>query len=106
MKSSFYIFLILVLSFSAANAQERKPELNVATEIAKESNESNTASEMNKEVSKVTKQETIVKDSLDANTPNDGIARSSSDIRIYLNRVRNVDNLDLLFPKIYKEKVA
>lgn len=104
MKTNFYIFLILLLSFSVANAQERITEVKVATVI--ELNVENNVSEINKEVSNTKDIQTTVEENKDSNTTNKVIVRSSSDIRIYLNRVRNVDNINLLFPKIYKEKVA
>jgi len=34
------------------------------------------------------------------------VARSSSDIKIYLNRLRNVENIGLLFPEINKVRRA
>ncbi len=34
------------------------------------------------------------------------IARSSSDIRIFLNRERKVDNIKLVFPKINRRKLS
>ena len=36
----------------------------------------------------------------------EAIARSSSDIRIFLNRERKVENIKLLFPKINKARKA
>ncbi len=36
----------------------------------------------------------------------EAIAKSSSDIRIYLNRERKVDNIKLVFPKINKRKLS
>lgn len=106
MKSNFYIFLILLVSFSAANAQEKTSDLNVNLETVKEYKIDNTVSEINKEVSNTKDIQTTVEENKDSNETNKVIVRSSSDIRIYLNRVRNVDNINLLFPKIYKEKVA
>ncbi|MGZ0016422.1 hypothetical protein [Yeosuana sp. AK3] len=94
---TIYILLILLLSFSVANAQEKTTELKV---VSVNELHVNPISEMNVSMAS----ELIIFKAL--NTTNDVIARSSSDIRIYLNRVRNVQNINLLFPKIYKEKVA
>ncbi|WP_339917563.1 hypothetical protein [Yeosuana marina] len=103
MKTNIYILLILLLSFSVANAQENTTavkavtvnELNVNTFVLKTapivSTIQNSASV---DVNENTKSTTQV------------IARSASDIRIFLNRERNLENIDLLFPKIYKEEMA
>lgn len=94
---TIYILLILLLSFSVANAQEKTTELKV---VSVNELHVNPISEMNVSMAS----ELII--SKELNSSNEVIARSSSDIRIYLNRVRNVQNINLLFPKIYKEKVA
>ncbi|NCO64247.1 MAG: hypothetical protein GW839_01845 [Flavobacteriales bacterium] len=94
---TIYILLILLLSFSVANAQEKTTESKV---VSVNELHVNPISEMNVLISS----ELIISKAL--NTTNEVIARSSSDIRIYLNRVRNVQNINLLFPKIYREKVA
>ena len=96
MKTRFYILLILLLSFSVANAQKNSTEVKAVTV-----NELHVNPVSNLSVSNDINTELItVKES------NEVIARSSSDIRIYLNKVRNVQNIKLLFPKIYKEIVA
>ncbi len=54
-------------------------------------------------VSTVSENEAIL---IDVSEVKESIARSSSDIRLYFNRLRNIDNLNLLFPKINKEVKA
>ncbi len=104
MKTNYYILFILLLSFSFANAQSTE---TVITEV------STTSVSVSKEDNKI-----IVLDSvstkgidsndliLDANKVKESIAKSSSDIRIYLNRLRNVDNIKLVFPKMNKDEKA
>lgn len=87
MKTNFYILIIALLSFSAITAQTETKVKNVETKI--------TVSE--EKETKVILEEVKI---------NEVIARSSSDIRIYLNRERKVDNIKLVFPKINKRKLA
>ena len=104
MKTNFYIFLILILSFSFANAQEST--LNVVEELSIiENNVENSDLELSKEVSNSQNTETTVNNKKEEST-NEVIVKSSSDIRIYFNKVRNVENINLLFPKVYKKQVA
>lgn len=96
MKLNFYILLILLLSFSVANAQESCPGFNnnvkaSVSEITKET----TTSQINKRA---------INENKELNT-NEVIARDS-DIRIYLNQIRNVQNINLLFPSYNKDQVA
>jgi hypothetical protein len=105
MKTNFYILLISLLTFSVANAQEDTTQVKVVT--VNELNVNTISSEITIEFSNNNQEtQTTVIENKESNTTNEVIARSSSDIRIYLNRVRNVQNINLLFPKIYKEKVA
>jgi hypothetical protein len=97
MKTRFYILLILLLSFSLVNAQ--KDSTKVKAVSVNELNV-NPVSKFNLSIS------TELINVKELNTTNEVIARSSSDIRIYLNKERNVQNIKLLFPKIYKEKMA
>jgi len=97
MKTRFYILLILLLSFSVANAQKDSTEVKAVS--VNELNV-NPVSKINFSIS------TELINVKELNTTNEVIARSSSDIRIYLNKERNVHNIKLLFPKIYKEKMA
>lgn len=88
---TFYLLLILTLSFSFANAQ--------STDV-KEVSPATVVTESSKEVST---ENTII---LEPSIIKEAIARSSSDIRIYLNRERKVQNIKLLFPKINKARKA
>lgn len=94
MKTNFYIFLILLLSFSVANAQES------STAVINNVN----VSVITKAVSTTQNNETTVNEIKKVNS-NEVIARDS-DIRIYLNQIRNVQNINLLFPKFNKDQVA
>ena len=87
MKTNFYILFILLLSFSAIGAQNEVKTDNVETNV--------TASEI--------KEATVIIDTVKIK---ETIARSNSDIRIYLNRERKVENIKLLFPKLNKRKVS
>ncbi|GAA4897280.1 hypothetical protein GCM10023311_22590 [Flaviramulus aquimarinus] len=99
MKINIYILLILTLSFSLGNAQSTEAALEVKT--------SNSVSVSNEDVNTVVVTEiNTVKENdsllIDAETLKGSIARTASDIRIYLNRKRKVSNIKLLFPKINK----
>ena len=97
---TIYTLLILLLTFSVANAQSQNREVKVVT--VNELNVNTISSKITIEFSNnIQKTETTV-----IENTNEVIARTNSDIRLYLNRVRNVQNINLLFPKIYKEKVA
>ncbi len=87
MKTNFYILFILLLSFSAIGAQNEVKTDNVETNV--------TVSEI--------KEATVIIDTVKIK---ETIARSNSDIRIYLNRERKVENIKLLFPKLNKRKVS
>tara|TARA_R110002072_G_scaffold300191_1_gene477102 strand:+ start:366 stop:680 length:315 start_codon:yes stop_codon:yes gene_type:complete len=100
MKINFYILLTLLLTFSVGNAQSEN--------LSIETNNVISVSEMNDEVSTAVdtvsvenKKENLLIDSADLK---ETIARTNSDIRIYLNRVneKKVDNIKLLFPKMNK----
>ena len=94
MKTNFYIILFFLLSFSYANAQEKSTSLKVVS-----------VNELHVNTISLTTQNSIeFKENTDSN--NKIIARAASDIRILLNRDRNLENINLLFPKIYKEIVA
>jgi len=101
MKTNFYILLILLLSFSFANAQS-------TSEVAKvETNDTVSVSKKDKQVV-VTVEKSAQEQNenevllIDATQLKESIARSSSDIRIFLNRERKVGNIKLVFPKINK----
>ena len=86
MKTNFYLLLIFLLAFTFGNAQSTtetvKVEINNTVSVSETA--TNTTEEM----------------LIDASEIKESIARSTSDIKIYFNRLRNVDNLNLLFPKI------
>jgi len=89
MKTNFPLLIVVMLTFSIGNAQ---------------STELNRAVESSKTISVVGEDDNQVKESLliDASKLKTTISRSSSDIRIYLNRKRNVGNISLVFPTINK----
>ncbi len=97
MKTKFYIFLILLLSYSFANAQS---EVVVNEGIKTISNKEEVKPVATAE--KTTEAPVLI----DAEALRANIARSTSDIRVYFNKERNVDNLSLLFPKINREVKA
>ena len=106
MKTNFYILLILLLSFSFANAQETTSAVVEELTII-ENNVENSDSEISNEVLNSENTETIVnKNKEESNETNEVIVKSSSDIRIYLNKERNVQNINLIFPKVYKKQVV
>lgn len=87
MKTNFYILFILLLSFSAIGAQNEIKTDGVDAKI--------TVSEVKEP--KVIIDTVIIKET---------IAKSSSDIRIFLNRERKVDNIKLVFPKLNSRKLS
>ncbi|MFG6687185.1 hypothetical protein ACGK9U_11410 [Mariniflexile sp. HNIBRBA6329] len=91
MKTNFYILIIFLLTFSFGNAQSSTETVKV------EINNTVSVTEDTKEVS--VENEAIL---IEASEVKESIARSNSDIKLYFNRLRNVDNLNLLFPKINK----
>jgi len=91
MKTNFYILLVLLLSFSFANAQDSVE--------GQKTNSNVMVSENAEQVSTGTNVEGL---STETSIIEGDVARTNSDIRIYLNRLRNVENIDLLFPKINK----
>lgn len=103
MKTNFYILLILLLSFSVANAQEKTTAVKVVTV-----NELNVNTIVLKTTPVVSKTQESVSSEVKENSESttNVIAKAASDIRIYLNRERNLENINLLFPKIYKEEIA
>jgi len=87
MKTNICILIILIFSFSALGAQN-ETKITHAEKTVKVSETTQTTLSIN------TKEIKVI------------IVKSSSDIRIYLNRERNVENIKLVFPKINKRKVA
>ncbi|MBU3822404.1 hypothetical protein KO566_10055 [Flavobacteriaceae bacterium XHP0103] len=94
MKTNYYILLALLLSFSFASAQSNVEEKTVEPTVMI----SETVQETSVNAVEVIENEnTEVKEDL---------ARTNSDIKIYLNRLRNEGNINLLFPKINKVQTA
>ena len=99
MKTNFYILLTLLLTFSIGNAQ------STSEVVAIETNKTISVSTEAEIATVITVVNTIKEnDSLliDASELNETIARSSSDIRVYLNRKRKVSNINLVFKGINK----
>jgi hypothetical protein len=91
-----YSLLILLLAFSLGNAQSNSNveiETNKTISVSLEDTTSNT------EVITVKENNTLL---IDASELKKSVARSSSDIRIYLNRKRKAGNISFVFPKINK----
>ncbi len=87
MKTNLYILIVFLLTVTLGNAQdaEKVATLETAKTVTVENND------------------TVNNDLLiDAAELKEAVARSSSDIRIYLNRQRKVGNITLVFPKINK----
>jgi hypothetical protein len=102
MKTNFYILLILLLSFSLGNAQ------STSEVVALETNKTVSFSMEDEIATIMVDINTVNEDSLliDVSEFNETIARSSSDIRIYLNRKRKVSNINLVFKEINKASRA
>lgn len=87
MKTNFYILFFFLISFSALSAQNKvkndKETIKVTVSEAKEA--------------------TVIIDTVKIK---EAIAKSSSDIRIFLNRERKVENIKLVFPKINRRKLS
>jgi hypothetical protein len=101
MKTNFYILLILLLSFSFGNAQSTTVEVKVETSnvVSVSQNDDDVTAIVETSTTTVNENEVLL---IDASGVKESIARSNSDIRIYFNLLRNVDNLNLLFPKMNK----
>ncbi len=94
MKTNYYILLILLLSFSFANAQSSVEGKKIETIVI--------VSQNNEDASLTINDSETVSTVKEGETTEATLARTESDIRIYLNRLRSVENIDLLFPKINK----
>lgn len=104
MKTNYYILFILLLSFSFSNAQSvetvNNEETIASVSVSENNNDINVLDSLTTEV--IENNDLI----LEASKVKENIAKSSSDIRIYLNRLRNVDNIKIVFPKMNKDKKA
>ena len=99
MKTNLYILLIFLLAFTFGNAQSTTEVVN------NEINNTVSVSQVDKQVTIETSTNTVNENEvilINASEVKESVARSSSDIRIYFNRLRNIDNLNLLFPEINK----
>lgn len=95
MNNKFYIFLVLVLGFTFANAQSVDKTTVETEKTVVVSNET-------KEVlNNTTNTENVL--IISEEELKETIAATASDIRTYFNRERNVDNIKLLFPKLNKQ---
>ncbi|GAL77975.1 hypothetical protein JCM19274_4474 [Algibacter lectus] len=99
MKTNFIILLILLLTVSVGNAQSVDSE-NVAVKTSEiVSVEDNAKQDA---VNTVEEDNTLI-DTVEFEAI---LARTTSDIRSYLNRERNISNIGLLFPTIEKRVKA
>ncbi len=101
MKTNIYIVSILLLSFSFGNAQS-------TTETIKKDDNKVVSVSVEDTMNPVEVVEDVKENDvqlINAEALKETIARTS-DIRRYFNRVRNVDNLKLLFPKMNTLKRA
>ncbi|MFV0564330.1 MAG: hypothetical protein ACK5NB_00710 [Flavobacteriaceae bacterium] len=98
MKPKFYITLFFLISFSFAKAQNTNVFLKV------ENNKISSVSVLETQPVKVFKnvQGQLTNNEVFGNSA----SVSFSDLRLYLNRERKIDNLSVLFPKAYKEAKA
>jgi hypothetical protein len=98
MKTNFYILIVLLLSFSFGNAQ------SVSEVVEIEINKTVSFSIEDEIATIMLEANTVKNDSLliDVSEFNETIARSTSDIRVYLNRKRKVSNINLVFTEINK----
>ena len=92
MKTNYYILLVLLLSFSFASAQVNNEVKTIEPSVV--------ISESVQET------QTIEVETENADVKQEDLARTNSDIKIYLNRVRNEGSINLLFPKINKVQTA
>ncbi|MFD0991207.1 hypothetical protein ACFQ1R_13960 [Mariniflexile jejuense] len=98
MKTNFYILIIFLLAFSFGNAQSTTETVKV--EITNTVSVSNDDKQVTVETTTTTNENEVML--INASEVKESIARSNSDIKLYFNRLRNVDNLNLMFPKINK----
>jgi len=90
---TIYILLILLLTFSFASAQENVEAKKIdSTVMVSQNNEEVTLNVTTNETVSTIKEDVTIEAT---------IARTS-DIKIYLNQLRNAENIDLLFPKLNK----
>ncbi|NJX15745.1 hypothetical protein [Tamlana crocina] len=88
MKTNLYILIVFLLTVTLGNAQDAEKVATVET-----------AKTVTVEANETVNNDTLL---IDAAELKETVARSSSDIRIYLNKERKVSNITLVFPKINK----
>lgn len=89
---TIYILVIFLVSFSYSNAQDNSGAKKIESNVIVSENIEDISLTANSSDSELTVKE--------VKTTESSLVRTNSDIRIYLNRVRNVENIDLLFPKL------
>ncbi len=101
MKKNIYIPLILLLSFSLGVAQghteNNKIESNKVISVSV-NDEAHLEITADHTIEIVKEKDTLL---IDPTELKESISKTS-DIRLYLNRVRNVENIKMIFPKINK----
>ncbi|GAA4306334.1 hypothetical protein [Aestuariibaculum suncheonense] len=102
MKTNIYILIVFLFSVSFAGAQNTvEVTSNETNSTVLVSNDDNAVVASEENTSK-NKEVLFIK----ATEVKEVIAKTTSDIRKYFNKTRNVDNLSLLFPKINKAEKA
>lgn len=101
MKTNFYILLVLLLSFSFGNAQSTSKvvEIEINNTISVSVEDDKTIITPSVEVNTVKENDSLL---INADVLKETIARGTSDIRNYINRFKNSDNIEFIFPKINK----
>jgi len=99
MKTNIYILLILLLSVSFVNAQDNTEKVVIKTNKTISLSEVQETVTVNAILNDINENEVLF---LDASEVKEVIARGNSDIKIYLNRLRNVENISIIFPKLNK----
>ncbi|WP_308991250.1 hypothetical protein QLS71_001765 [Mariniflexile litorale] len=99
MKINFCILLTFLLAFAFGNTQSTTEDVKVKTNNTVSVSKNNKQVDVKNTVSSVDENVAIL---IDASQVKESIVRSNSDIRLYLNFLRNVDNLNVLFPKMNK----
>lgn len=94
MKTNYYLVLVLLLSFSLASAQDNAVEKTLESSVVVS------------EIPQETLIDSVEVEASETNAIENDLARTNSDIKIYLNRLRNEGTINLLFPKINKVKTA
>ena len=98
MKTNFYILIIFFLAFLFSNAQSITETVKVA--ITNTVCGSNDDKQITVETTTTTNENEVML--INASEVKGSIACSNSDIELYFYRLRNVDNLNLMVPKINK----